>query len=522
MPKLRIDQFEMEVARGTTVLQAARTVGIEIPNLCYLDGCKAQTSCLACVVKINGVSRLVPSCATVVADGMVVESETEDVRSARRTALELLLSDHAGDCMAPCQGVCPAHLDIPKMVREIDAGELEAAAVTARTALVMPATLGRICPQLCEKGCRRTQFDSAVAICALHRHAADYDLGLPIPWLPEKASASDKRVAIIGAGPAGLAAAWELLQLGHECVIFDQNPEPGGALRYSIAPEVLPRDVLDAEIQLIVKLGAQLRMNMRLGKDITIDVLQQNFDAVLLAIGQVDKANDSALGVELSKEGIKADQRLMTTSLPGVFAAGSAIIPLEYAVRAVAQGFAASHAIQQYLLGQPVRPREVAFTSRLGKMTEPELASFFSQADETGRQRQGTFELTQVQADAEAHRCMSCDCSSLQGCKLRNYAIKYEAKISRFRRPRHNFERITTHPFVIYEPGKCIACGLCVQITEQAAEPLGLTYIGRGFEMRIDVPFNAKLEEALQKTAKQCVDACPTGAIAMKHPLNCA
>lgn len=517
MPKVRIDQYEIDVEPGTTVLAAARSVGIVIPNLCHLEGCTPQTACLVCVVKVNGGNRLVPSCATIVTDGMVVESESDDIRSARRTALELLLSDHAGDCMAPCQGVCPAHLDIPKMVREIEAGELEAAAITARQALVLPATLGRICPQLCEKGCRRTQLDSPVAICALHRHAADYDLSLPQQWLPPRAEPTGKQIAIIGAGPAGLAAAWELLQLGHECTLFDRQPQPGGALRYSIAPEILPRSVLDAEIKLIAKLGAQFRMNTSLGEEISLDELQEEFSAVLLAMGQIEKSFGELTDIELSKDGISSDPKTMTTPRAGVFAAGSAVMPMEHAVRAVAQGIAAGRAIHQYLLGRAVKAREPAFTSRLGKMSQQELKTFFAQVDQTGREHAGTFELNQLHADSEAHRCMSCDCASLHSCKLRNYAIQYEAKTSRFRRTRRTFERITTHPFVLYEPGKCIACGLCVQITEQAAEPLGLAYIGRGFDMRIDVPFNAPLSDALQRTAKQCVDACPTGAIQMKQ-----
>ncbi len=518
MPRLRIDNLEADVPAGTTVFQAAAGLGIHIPNLCYLEGCTAQTSCLVCVVRINGSSRLAPSCATVATDGMVVESESEDVRTARRTAVELLLSDHAGDCLAPCQGVCPAHLNIPEMVRQIDAGDLTQAATTARRDLVLPATLGRICPQLCEKGCRRTQFDSAIAICALHRHAADFDLAQSQPWLPRRAPASGKRVAIVGAGPAGLAAAWELLCMGHDCTIFDQRQEAGGALRYAIAQDVLPRAVLDAEIALIARLGADFRMDLRLGTDIVLDDLRRDFDAVLLAIGQVDPARDASLGVELAKEGLNADRQTMALSVPGVFAAGSAIVPLGHAVRAVAQGKTAAHAIHQHLLGQPPHPRRHAFSSRMGKLNSQEQASFFEQADTIARRRSGTFELTQIEAHAESHRCMSCDCASFDGCRLRRYALHYDARPSRFRRPRRQFERITSHPFVTYEPGKCIACGLCVQIAEKAREPLGLTYIGRGFDMRIGVPFDAALSEGLQKVAQQCADACPTGAIYMKRP----
>jgi NADH dehydrogenase/NADH:ubiquinone oxidoreductase subunit G len=102
---ITIDGQEVASRPGQTVLAAARTLGIDIPALCYLEKCGPLNSCLVCVVKING--RLVPSCGTQVEPGMVVESESEEVHAARRTALELLFSDHVGDCLSPCQRLCP-------------------------------------------------------------------------------------------------------------------------------------------------------------------------------------------------------------------------------------------------------------------------------------------------------------------------------------------------------------------------------------------------------------------------------
>ena len=165
MPKLIIDQREVEVPEGATVLDAARKLGIDIPALCFHEGCNPSTSCLACLVRIGGEERLVPSCATAAAEGMQVESETEAVRQARRTALELLLSDHLGDCMAPCQLGCPAQMDIPTMLRQIAAGQLREAIATVKRDIALPAVLGRICPAPCEKVCRRGDLDAAVSIC---------------------------------------------------------------------------------------------------------------------------------------------------------------------------------------------------------------------------------------------------------------------------------------------------------------------------------------------------------------------
>ncbi|MCK4628127.1 MAG: (2Fe-2S)-binding protein, partial [Sedimentisphaerales bacterium] len=97
MLRLTIDNQTVEVPPGSTILDAARKLGIDIPALCFRNGCEPSTSCLVCVVRINHQERLVPSCATLAEDGMRVQSETDDIHQARRTALELLLSDHLGD-----------------------------------------------------------------------------------------------------------------------------------------------------------------------------------------------------------------------------------------------------------------------------------------------------------------------------------------------------------------------------------------------------------------------------------------
>ena len=209
MTKLTIDQREVEVPPGATVLDAARQLGIDIPTLCYLEGYRPSTSCLVCMVKIRtgDRGRLAPSCGTPAVGGMVVESETEELFQIRRTALELLLSDHVGDCLAPCHFACPAHMDVPNMLRQITTEDLAAAIVTIKRDIALPAVLGRICPKPCEKGCRRSGADGPVAVCQLKRFAADADLASPQPYQPPYAPPTGIRVAIVGAGPTGLSAA---------------------------------------------------------------------------------------------------------------------------------------------------------------------------------------------------------------------------------------------------------------------------------------------------------------------------
>ena len=105
MLHVNIDGKVYEVAEGSTILEAAEAAHIRIPTLCYLEKCGPLNSCLVCMVKING--KVVPSCGTIAEPGMVVESETEEVHESRRTALELLFSDHVGDCLSPCHRLCP-------------------------------------------------------------------------------------------------------------------------------------------------------------------------------------------------------------------------------------------------------------------------------------------------------------------------------------------------------------------------------------------------------------------------------
>ena len=142
------------------------------------------------MVRINGNGQLVPSCATLAAEGMQVESETKAVRQVRRTALELLLSDHLGDCMAPCQFGCPAQMDIPTMLRQIVAGQWREAIATVKRDIALPAILGRICPAPCEKVCRRGDLDGAVSICLLEAAGGRRRSGVA-PTLHARVQAAD-------------------------------------------------------------------------------------------------------------------------------------------------------------------------------------------------------------------------------------------------------------------------------------------------------------------------------------------
>jgi formate dehydrogenase major subunit len=216
---------------------------------------------------------------------MVVHTDSDEVRASRKMALELLLSDHVGDCVGPCTTGCPARFDIPGFLTRITEGDFVQAASMASDFLTLPAALGRVCPRLCEQRCNRCDAGAAVSIGSIHRFAADTDLASPSRYVPRREPATGKRVSIVGAGPAGLTAAYHLLRSGHDVTVIDGHEEAGGMLRYGIPAFRLPPAALAEEINVISALGGRFKMKTRLGHDVSLETLRGESDAVFLGIG---------------------------------------------------------------------------------------------------------------------------------------------------------------------------------------------------------------------------------------------
>lgn len=514
---LKIDNRRVEIEAGSTILDGARKLDIEIPTMCFKDGYKPSTSCMLCVVKVAGRDGLVPACGALAEDGMIVDTTCDQVKEAQVTALELLLSDHVGDCMGPCQVACPATMDIPLMIRQIAAGKLHEAIKTVKKDIALPATLGRICPAPCEKVCRRSNYDQPLSIRLLKRHVADKDLESTNPYIPQCRSLCGKQVAIIGAGPCGLACAYHLAQAGFNCTIFDDHEEPGGMLRYGVEQNKLPSEVLDKEINLILALGVEFRSGVRVGPNISIQQLQKDFDALFIAAGALKPEDIEIFALESTPKGIKIDKATYQTSEKGIFAGGDTTGKRQLAVRAVADGKEAAESIDQYLSGREVTGPMKTFNSRMGRLMDDEMEVFISQVSKESRRKEcAVAGLSDEDAVKEALRCLHCDCRKGRDCRLRDYSAEYRARQGRYKSQRRKFVQECSHADIIYESGKCIDCGLCIQAAAEHKEALGLTFIGRGFNVRVAVPFDESVAGALKEAAKDCVEICPTGALAYK------
>jgi len=442
-------------------MKAAEKMGIEVPNLCWHDDLEHLTSCMLCLVKDNSNGKLFPSCSVKATDGLEITTDDAEINEARQTALELLLSEHVGDCEAPCHIGCPAHMNIPLMNRLIAAGKFDDALAVVKRDIALPAVLGRICPAPCEGACHRRTVDEAVSICLLKRFVGDEAKE------PEIQVAEDigKKVAVIGAGPAGLAAAYYLQLKGVKVTLFDKNEKAGGLLRTEIDEERLPSEVLDKEIEAILNTGVKFQGGKQISTE-EFSALQKDFDAVIIASGKVEEESDK-YGLKANPKGINVDRNTYQTSIENVFAIGNALRSSKLAVRSVGQGKEVSFSVLQYFNNQELKGEPRIFNSRFGSLVQAEYSEYLKESNDKKRQFPsvgGNAGFTKEEAIAEAERCLHCDCRAIDNCKLRDYSEMYKVDQRRFKTSeRRSIKKYMNHGSVIYEPQKCIRCGICME-----------------------------------------------------------
>lgn len=194
----------------------------------------------------------------------------------------------------PCQGSCPAGEDIRGYLNIVRGVEKPVGGVPMQeyawrrltSANPFPSVMGRVCPAPCESGCNRNEVDDFVGINSVEHYLGEYAIKNNLKFsVPEGVQKSGKKVAIIGGGPAGLSVAYQLTLKGHSCTIFDEHALLGGMMRYGIPGFRTPRAVLDTEIQRIIDLGVEVKLNVHIGKDITLDQIKTDYDAIFMGMG---------------------------------------------------------------------------------------------------------------------------------------------------------------------------------------------------------------------------------------------
>ena len=286
--KVNVNGREMEVYEGLTILQALLQEDVHLPHLCYdIRVERSNGNCGLCVVELgtDNSRRDVKACQTPIREGMVICTHSAKLESYRKVRLEQILSDHNADCVAPCVMTCPANIDIQSYLRHAGNGNFEAALQVIKDSNPFPVVCGRVCPHPCEAQCRRNLVDSPVAINHVKRFIADRDMGQEQAWLPQKGPSTGKKIAIVGAGPSGLSAAYYSAINGHDVTVFERQPQAGGMMRYGIPEYRLPKATLDKEIDTMRSLGVKIMTGKALGTHLRLEDLHRDFDAVYLAIG---------------------------------------------------------------------------------------------------------------------------------------------------------------------------------------------------------------------------------------------
>jgi len=186
---------------------------------------------------------------------------------------------------APCKASCPAHISIPGFISAISQGKYAEGLKLIKREMPFPAICGRVCPHPCEAQCNRAGIDKPLAIEALKRFLADTDISSDISYIPEKKGEKREKIGVIGAGPAGLTAACYLAIEGYPVTVFEKLPVAGGMMAVGIPEFRLPRNILQAEIDKIKELGVEIKLNVEIGKDLSFQALQKDYQAIFIGIG---------------------------------------------------------------------------------------------------------------------------------------------------------------------------------------------------------------------------------------------
>ncbi len=467
---IQLDGETVVAAAGETVLHVARRAGRAIPTLCHVEGLDTPDSCLLCVVEVAGT--LVPSCSLKPLAGMQVATHGPRIKQARQAAMQLLLSEHQGECRAPCELACPVGWDIAEFEQMFPLQPLRAMR-QAFDALALPTTLGQVCDAPCHRACRRGELDRYLDIRSTHAQLPLGDLEFaPLPQGP--------KVLVAGGGPTGLAAAQRLLQLGYQPIVFEREAQLGGSLRRLLSNPAS----LNADLQALQRLGVQWQTGLAVTGPQLVQWLGAEFAGAIVAVG----------ASELTA--LRADVRLVIVANAGLHGTP---------IRRVALGRTAAEQLDRQLRQSerslaPIRLRyqDLSPHERL-QLLRPESTSAQPERH--------------LSPTDEAKLCLACGCAQHSACQLNDVAAQLHVPPARIPGERRPLQRDASHPLVVLESHKCVLCQACVAVSEGE-----LSITGRGFASRPAAAFGLPLGGALSDAAAlRAAAVCPTRAFAL-HP----
>lgn len=260
--------------------------------------------------------------------------------------------------ISPCRNACPLHLNCHGYVQLIKVGKFREALKLIQEKLPFPKIVGRICDHPCERACQRAEVDRPIPICALKRFVADREEEAEVDLTIGEVK--DKKIAIVGAGPAGLMAAYDLRKMGYQVTVFDAHEKPGGLLVYGFPSYRLSREVVEQEIGIIEKLGVEYRLKTMVGDDVTVSELRKSYDALFIGVGAAGCMSllpeKEHLRLALTRKGtLQIDPLTLETGEDGIFAGGDVVTGPNTIIDAMAAGRRAAISIDRYLRGEDLR-----------------------------------------------------------------------------------------------------------------------------------------------------------------------